>query len=81
MDDRTLTDKDIEAIGKLISERSPVCRLGLNSEDAAMVKAHLSIYKKARNIIGTVILTTLTAILIALFAKGFWASLADGLKK
>lgn len=81
MENRTLTDADIEAIGKMIAERSPVCRLGLSHEEAAMIKTHLSMFKRARNTIGSVVLTALTVVLIAIFTKGFWASLVEGMKK
>lgn len=81
MADRTLTDADIEAIGDAVATRLPVCSLGLDSEDAAMIKSHLSLYKKARNIIGTVILTAIALIFTGIFTKGFWASLIEGVKK
>lgn len=81
MSERTLTDADILAIGEAVAARLPLCALGLEAEDAVMIKTHLSLYKKARNLIGTLILTALTGILIAIFTKGFWASLIDGVKK
>ena len=81
MGERTLTDADIEAISEAVAVRLPVCSLGLSSDDASIIKNHLGLYKKARNIIGTVVLTSLALLLVALFSKGFWASLIEGVKK
>ena len=77
---RTLTDEDIQAIGKTVAEHQ-ICALGLNSEDAHIIKNHLGVYKKARNVIGSVILTALGMLIVALFTRGFWASMIDGIKR
>ena len=81
MNERTLTDADIEAIGEAVATRLPICSLGLDSDDAARIKSHLGWYKKARNIIGTVILTSLAFLIIGIFTKGFWVSLIAGVSK
>ncbi len=77
---RTLTDDDIAAISVAVAEHQ-VCALGLNKEDAAIIKNHLGLYKKARNIVGTVVLTAIAVLLVGIFSKGFWTSLIEGMKK
>ncbi len=76
----TLTEDDLSAIGDAVAKHQ-VCALGLNTEDAQTIKSHLFVYRKARNIIGTVILTAIAVILVGIFSKGFWEHLIEGLKK
>ncbi len=81
MGERTLTDADIEAISNAIAARLPVCALGFDSDDAAIIKNHLRMWKKATSIIGSVVLTAIAVLLMGIFTKGFWASLIEGVKK
>lgn len=77
---RVLTDADITAIGKEVADKLPLCSLGFNSEEASIIKNHLVIWKKARNIIGTAILLSLVGIFLGILYKGFWVSLIEGIK-
>lgn len=79
--ERLLTDADVDAIGDAIAKRLPACSLGLDADDAAIIKNHIGLYRKARNIIGTVVITALAVLLVGIFSKGFWMSLIDGMKK
>jgi hypothetical protein len=78
---RLLSDDDIAAISDAVAQKHLICSLGFSSEDAALIKNHLTLYKKARNVIGTVILTALGLVLVGIFTKGFWVSLIEGIKK
>jgi len=77
---RMLTEEDIQAIGVHISSLLPACSLGLTSGDAAIIKGGVGLYKKARNIIGTVVLTVLAVALVGIFTKGFWVSIMEKVK-
>ncbi len=77
---RTLTEDDIAAIGAAVAEHQ-VCALGLHPDDAAIIKSHLKLFKKARDIVGTVVLTALAVVLVGIFTRGFWTSLIEGMKK
>ena len=81
MGDRTLTDADIDAISNAVATRLPVCSLGLSSDDATIIKSHLGLYKRACSIVGNVIMTAVCLVVIAIFTKGFWASIIEGVKK
>jgi CHASE2 domain-containing sensor protein len=78
---RILTDEDIVAIGDRVSSLLPVCSLGLTSGDAAIIKRHLNVWKKATNIVGTIVLTAIVLFCVGIFSRGFWASLIEGVKK
>lgn len=68
---RTLTEEDIQAIGVAISQHQ-ICALGLNAEDAAIIKNHLGVWKKARNVVGNVILTAIGTAIVAIVTLGLW---------
>ena len=78
---RTLTDEDIEAIAKAMAERVPElphkCSLSLDAGDAKVLKEIVGALKKARNIVGTVVLTFFLLGILGLLTKGFWASLVE----
>lgn len=78
---RVLTDADIQAIVEAIPVYTPnVCSLGFSTADSIIIKRHLSLWKKATNIVGTVILTTIAVVIVGIISKGFWASLIEGMK-
>jgi hypothetical protein len=81
IDGRTLSDVDIQAIGEAVATRLPVCSLGLDSDDAAIIKNHLRLWKQATSIIGSVILTAIAVLFVGIFTKGFWMSLIEGVKR
>ena len=78
---QVLTEDDLNAIGDKISLLIPNCSLGLTVEDVRIIKNSLKAWKKATNIVGTVILTAIVITIIAVFTKGFWASLIEGVRK
>lgn len=77
---RLLTDADMQAIASLMAQNSPVCSLGITSDEAAIIKGHLRLWKKASNIVGSVVLTTITVALVGIFTKGFWLALVERMK-
>ncbi len=89
----SLTEADLLAIGAVIKQHTN-CNLGWTSEEVAEFKKHglttdeldvikkfVRLFDKAANVIGTVILSAIGAALVALITKGWWASLATGLKQ
>ena len=76
-----LTEDDLDAIADKVSLLIPNCSLGLTVEDVVIIKNSLKVWKKATNIVGTVILTAIVITIIAVFTKGFWASLIEGVRK
>ena len=81
MGERTLSDVDIAAISEAVAVRLPICSLGISPEDAEIIKNHLGLWKKARNVIGSVILTAIGVVIVGIATKGFWAWLVEGIKK
>jgi len=77
---RVLTDADMQAIASMMAKNSPVCSLGLTGDDAAIIKGHLRLWKKATNIVGSVVLTTITVAIVGIFTKGFWLSLVERIR-
>jgi hypothetical protein len=78
---RVLSDEDVAAISSAIANQLPVCSLGLTPDDATIIKSHLSAWKKASSIVGSVIITAIAIMLIGIFSKGFWMHLIEGVKK
>lgn len=78
---RTLTDEDVEAIAAAMVNRFQgpphACSLSLEAEDARVLKEIVSSLKKARNTIGTVVLTFFLLGILGLITKGFWGSLME----
>lgn len=79
--ERTLTDADIAALSEAISKNQhSACNLGLTSEEVTLLKKFLKATGAAANIVGTVVLTAIVGAVIVAFTKGFWLSLAAGIK-
>ncbi len=88
-----LTESDLVAIsnafkehskcnmGWLQEEVSELRKHGLSPEEAGVLKKFVSIANRAATVIGTVILAAIGTALIALFTKGWWVSLANGIHK
>jgi hypothetical protein len=77
---RNFTDEDVDALAAAMKGHS-VCNLGLTSDEVSTLKRFLQAFDKAAGIVGKVILTVCVAALIAVFTKGFWVSLATGIKQ
>lgn len=75
-----LTEDDVEAISLAVVSKLPSCSLGFDSEDAAIIKNHLGVWKKARNIIGTTILIAISTFILAVLSKGTWTTITDWLR-
>jgi Flp pilus assembly pilin Flp len=83
MGERTLTEADIQALAEtmtgVIKDHS-VCNLGLTVDEVTILKRLIRVFDKATSIVGTVVLTFIAVALVAVFTKGFWISLYQGLK-
>lgn len=88
---RTLTESDLEALAELMSKHQ-VCALGIDPDVAKAISALtpeqigilrrvMSMMGSAANTIGSAIVITIVAIFFAMLTKGFWASIADEIKK
>ena len=90
---RTLSDVDLDLIENLIREASAhrSCALDfspqvaealnkLTPEQIGIINRGMWLAGKASMLIGGVILTAFASALILLFSKGFWSSLAAGIK-
>ena len=87
---RTLTDADIEALAAALKPHTR-CNVGLTQEEVAdfraFVREDLGPLRKGRKafdaaagIVGKVVLTILVVGLVGMFTKGFWISLATGIR-
>ena len=78
---RTITDDDVAAIIRALEDRAPelthLCSLSLEPEDARVLKEIVNGLKKARNVVGTVVLTFVLLGVLGLLTKGFWASMLE----
>jgi len=74
---RTLTDADIAAIAAALHVQS-ACNVGLTPDEVSMLKRFLSAFNTASGVIGKLLLTAIFLGLIAIFTKGFWATLLTG---
>jgi len=79
-DERTLTAADIEALKDAMGSHT-VCNLGLTADEVSMLKRFLMAFDTAAGIVGKAILTMIVLALIGMFTKGFWLSLATGIKQ
>lgn len=77
----SLTPDDLEAIGDAVAARLPMCSLGLTTTEAVMIKGHLGFYRKACNLVGTILVTTVVIFIIGLFTRGFWFAITENMKK
>jgi hypothetical protein len=83
MAQRTLTDADLELIRAVIAEHMTsdhVCKMELTREDAALLKGMAKWHKKAVNLAGTIVITALLGLALAIFSRGFWETLGHGIK-
>jgi hypothetical protein len=89
----SLTEADLLAISSVIKHHSN-CNLGWTSDEVAefrnhrltteeldVIKKFVGLFNKAANVIGTVILSAIGAALVAIITKGWWASIASGIKQ
>lgn len=89
----SLTEADLLAISAVIKQHSN-CNLGwttdevaefrkhgLTTEELDVIKKFVGLFNKSANVIGTVILSAIGAAIVAVITKGWWASLASGIKQ
>lgn len=95
MGQRSLTDADVEAIVEALKPHSK-CNVGLSEEqakslkilvdaeltpqEAQLAKSVLRALNKTASIIGTLVIVAIAGGAIALFTRGFWVSMASGIK-
>lgn len=90
---RTLSDVDLELIREITREAAShrTCAMEFNPqvaealnrltpEQIGIINRGMWLAGKASMVIGGVILTAIASALVLLFTKGFWASLANGVK-
>lgn len=90
---RTLSDVDLELIREITREAASdhTCVLNLNPqvaealnrltpEQIGIINRGMWLAGRASMIIGGVILTAFASALVLLFTRGFWSSLASGIK-
>ena len=90
---RTLSDVDLDLIREITREAASdhTCVLNLNPkvadalnrltpEQIGMLDRGMWLIGKASMLIGGVILTAFASALVILFTRGFWSSLANGIK-
>lgn len=75
-----LTEADLAALAVLMKEHNN-CNMGLTTDEVSTLKRLLGAFDQAAGIVGKVVLTALVCGLIALFTKGFWISMATGVKQ
>jgi hypothetical protein len=78
--ERVLTDADLEALIELVKIHN-TCQMGLTSDEVSMLKRFLAAFDKAAGIVGKIVLTAVVVSALAIFTKGFWVSLATGIKQ
>lgn len=79
--EKVLTDADLEALAILLRKQMPARYDDLTADEIGMVKRAFKWFNKAANIVGTVILVAFVSGLIAIFTKGFWMTLFEGVKR
>lgn len=77
---RNLTDDDIAAMADALKAHT-ACNMGLTPDEVSTLKRFLTAFDKAAGIVGKMVLTAVVAAGIAMFTKGFWISLATGVKQ
>lgn len=79
---RTLTDEDIKALTEAFHTRAcEQCSLGFTSEEVTLIKRFLKSWDSSTKLIGRLVLTFIVLGLLAVFTKGFWMSLVEGVAK
>lgn len=76
---RTLTEDDLNAIIEAIKAHGK-CNMGLTFEEVTIVKKSLRAFNGAATLVGGLVITAIVGGLIAIFTRGFWASLLYGYK-
>ena len=76
-----LTEEDLEVLAEMMKAHAPTCSIGLTPEEAGMVKRGVKVFNRGANIVGTVIIVSVATGMIALFTKGFWITLFEGVKR
>jgi hypothetical protein len=79
MGERMLTDDDVNSLAEALKKHT-ACNMGLTIEEVGTLKRALNAFDTAAGIVGKVVLTALVVAAIAVFTKGFWASVATGVK-
>ena len=90
---RTLSDVDLELIREITREANShrVCAMEFNPqvaealnrltpEQIGIINRGMWLAGKASMVVGGVILTAIASALVLLFTRGFWSSLATGIK-
>ena len=90
---RTLSDVDLDLIREITREAASdrTCALNLNPkvadalnrltpEQIGIISRSMWLAGRASMLIGGVILTAIASALVLLFTRGFWSSLASGIK-
>lgn len=80
MSERTLSDGDITALADALKAHT-ACNMGLTPDEVSTLKRFLTAFDNAAGIVGKTVLTAVVAGSIAIFTKGFWLSLATGVKQ
>ena len=91
--ERTLTDADLDLIDNLIVKANAhrICAMEFNPqvaealnrltpEQIGIINRGMWLAGKASMVVGGVILTAIASALVLLFTRGFWSSLATGIK-
>lgn len=76
---RTLTEDDLNAIIEAVKVHGK-CNMGLTFGEVTTVKKLLRAFNGAATLVGGLVITAIVGGLIAIFTRGFWASLLYGFK-
>ena len=77
---QVLTEADLAQLAALMKTHVS-CNMGLTADEVSTLKRFLLAFDKAAGIVGKVILTALVMAFIGIVTKGFWISLATGIKQ
>jgi hypothetical protein len=78
--ERVLSDLDIEAISDAVAGKMPICALGIDPEDATIIKDHIRMWKRGRDIIGNCFMYAIAAMLLAIVGTGLFISIRKWLQ-
>lgn len=76
---KILTDEDLAAIIEAIAVHNK-CNMGLTADEVTTLKRLLKAFNGAATLVGGLIITAIVGGIIAIFTRGFWASLLYGFK-
>jgi len=80
---RVLSEDDVRDIVDTLIERLPethTCNWQLTPEDVGVLKRVLKMWNMTVTVVGTAIVGSIVAGVLALLTKGFWAALWEGAK-